>query len=67
MMKNKFPCSERGSGDSDMRKMRESGSRPMDELSMAFEGSRKAVNTAIDKICEFTGINLSLRTVMYNI
>lgn len=43
-----------------MRKMRESGTRPLDDLSIAFEGSRKAVNTAIDKICEFTGIGLSL-------
>lgn len=55
-MKNESVCSERGSGDSDMRRMRESGTRPVDDLSMAFEGSRKAVNTAIDKICEFTGI-----------
>jgi len=60
MTKNKFECSERGSGDPDMRKMRESGNRPTDDLSIAFEGSRKAVNTAIDKICEFTGIGLSL-------
>lgn len=43
-----------------MRRMRESGSRPTDDLSMAFEGSRKAVNTAIDKICDYTGTNLGL-------
>jgi hypothetical protein len=30
----------------------------MDELSVAFEGSRKVVNIAIDKICEFTGTKL---------
>ena len=54
----KFECAERPSGDSDMRRMRESSTRPMDDLSMAFEGSRKAVNTAIDMICEFTGSNL---------
>lgn len=42
-----------------MRKSRDSGTRPMDDLSIAFEGSRKAVNAAIDKICEFTG-NLNL-------
>jgi hypothetical protein len=59
-MKIKFECSERLSGDPDMRRMRESNSRPMDDLSMAFEGSRKAVNTAIDKICDFTGNNLGL-------
>ncbi|KAG0604223.1 hypothetical protein M758_10G154400 [Ceratodon purpureus] len=46
------------SGDPDMRRMRESGARPVDDLSMAFEGSRKAVNTAIDKICDFTGTKL---------
>jgi hypothetical protein len=31
----------------------------MDELSVAFEGSRKVVNIAIDKICEFTGTSFS--------
>lgn len=50
-------CAERGTGDLDMTRMRESGNRQMDYLSTAFEGSRKAVNAAIDKICEFTGEN----------
>lgn len=50
--------SKRGTGDLDMTRMRESGNRQMDYLSTAFEGSRKAVNAAIDKICEFTGTKL---------
>lgn len=45
-------------GSDDVRKSRDSGTRPMDDLSIAFEGSRKAVNAAIDKICEFTGTKL---------
>lgn len=36
----------------------------MDDLSMAFEGSRKAVNAAIDKICEFTGNGLVFKSVL---
>lgn len=51
-----FLFEERLSGDVDMRGSRVPGSRPMDDLSLAFEGSRKAVNNAIDMVCEFTGI-----------
>lgn len=36
----------------------------MDDLSIAFEGSRKAVNAAIDKICEFTGKGLVSKSVL---
>jgi len=50
--------SKRLSGDVDMRGSRVPGSRPMDDLSLAFEGSRKAVNNAIDMVCEFTGTKL---------
>ncbi|XP_024542200.1 uncharacterized protein LOC9647607 [Selaginella moellendorffii] len=32
--------------------------RPLDEISSSFDGSRKAANAAIDKICEFTGTKL---------
>lgn len=46
-----------------MRRMREPGSRQTDEFSLAFEGSRNAVNSAIDKICDFTGIDFGLLIV----
>lgn len=48
----------RSSVDSDLKPRRVTANRPMDVLSTAFDGTRKAVNAAIDRICEFTGIKI---------
>ncbi|KAJ7207695.1 hypothetical protein O6H91_Y482800 [Diphasiastrum complanatum] len=44
--------------DGDLKLKANVGSRPLDELSSAFDGSRNAANVAIDKICEFTGMKV---------
>ncbi|KAH9315987.1 hypothetical protein KI387_024614, partial [Taxus chinensis] len=48
----------RSSDDSDLKQRRVTVNRPVDVFSTAFDGTRKAVNAAIDKICEFTGIKI---------
>lgn len=45
---------ERKANDGETKLKRPPGSKPLDELS-AFDGTRKAVNVSIDKICDFTG------------
>ncbi|GLJ39640.1 hypothetical protein SUGI_0810350 [Cryptomeria japonica] len=50
--------SGRSSDDSDLKQRRVIANRPADVFSTAFDGTRKAVNAAIDKICEFTGIKI---------
>ncbi|KAG6556604.1 hypothetical protein Mapa_001545 [Marchantia paleacea] len=49
--------SKRKSNDGEAKVKRPPGSKPLDELS-AFDGTRKAVNVSIDKICDFTGTKI---------
>ncbi|OAE31545.1 hypothetical protein AXG93_3415s1050 [Marchantia polymorpha subsp. ruderalis] len=48
---------ERKANDGETKLKRPPGSKPLDELS-AFDGTRKAVNVSIDKICDFTGTKI---------
>ncbi|BBN07882.1 hypothetical protein MPTK1_4g07000 [Marchantia polymorpha subsp. ruderalis] len=48
---------KRKANDGETKLKRPPGSKPLDELS-AFDGTRKAVNVSIDKICDFTGTKI---------